>query len=120
MSKDKEEIEETIEIRYNPIGDQPFGLEEMLAQSASSLDLAALIALNRDDVDALIRVGEGWTKLAEVMSSIESEQLPKKPVIKFGFRPEEPEEEGEDGRTDEDQGISANHNQPGKLRKRRY
>lgn len=117
MSKKKKKEEEVVEIGYHPLGDEPFGMEEMFAQGAAALDLAAVIAHERQDVDALIRVGHEWTKMAEAISSVEVVDDAKKPVIRFGFGQEILEEEEENGR-DDSKGISANNHQSWQLRKR--
>lgn len=119
MSKDEEDTGEAIEIGYNPLGDQPFGLEEMMAQSAAALDLAAVFAHDRKDIDSLIRVSEGWTKLAKVITSLEVDDIPKKTKIKFGFGPDvDEEEEEEDGEPTDSTGVSPRYSQNAKLRKR--
>lgn len=82
--------EEPQEISYEPLAEQEFGFEEMFAQGASALDLAAVLALERKDIESLIKVAREWTRMAKAVSSIET--LPedsKKTILKFGFNKEE-------------------------------
>lgn len=95
-----EEDQEVVEISYTPIaGDDPFGVGEMLAQGASALDLAAVLALEKNDYKTLVRIGREWGKLAKVMAGIEIVPEENKKVQKFGFSKEEEER---DGKSDKD------------------
>lgn len=85
--------EEVQEITYTPLGDQVFGAEEMFAQGAAALDLAAIFSLERKDADGLVKVAEGWTKMVKALSTIESLPEEKRLTIKFGFSQEIAEEE---------------------------
>lgn len=92
-----QEGDEVVEITYTPLSDE-FGAEEMFAQGAAALDLAAVFALEIKDFDGLIRVAREWTRLGAAISGIEA--LPedgKKLVLKFGFS-KESEEEEDDGK----------------------
>jgi hypothetical protein len=94
MSEEKESESEIEEITYAPLGGQEFGADEMFAQGAAALDLAAIFALDRKDFDGLIRVAREWTRMASVVSGIEA--LPpesKREPLKFGFHKESAEEE---------------------------
>lgn len=96
--QETEETDEVVEISYTPLSDE-FGAEEMFAQGAAALDLAAVFALENKDFDGLIRVAREWTRMGTAISGIEA--LPedgKKLVLKFGFSKENEEEEdnGED------------------------
>lgn len=119
MTKKKNKLEEpkeTVEIGYNPLGDsEPFGMEEMFAQGAAALDLAAIFALERQDVDALISVGREWTRMAKAIGSLEVIDEEKRPKIKFGFGhyDEEEEQNGSDTGT----GTIEANNPDSRLRK---
>lgn len=91
--QETEETDEVVEISYTPLSDE-FGAEEMFAQGAAALDLAAVFALENKDFDGLIRVAREWTRMGAAISGIEA--LPedsKKLVLKFGFSKESEEEE---------------------------
>src|SRR5688500_6931192 len=96
--QETEDSDEVMEITYTPLSEE-FGAEEMFAQGAAALDLAAIFALKKEDSDGLIRVARECTRLGTAISGIEA--LPedgKKLVLKFGFSKENEEEEddGED------------------------
>jgi hypothetical protein len=95
----EQEDQEVLEISYTPIGDEPFGAAEMFAQGATALDLAAVLALENKDYDALLKVASGWSKLARTIAGIELEPDEPKKVQKFGFS-KEIEEEEDNGKTD--------------------
>lgn len=95
----EQEEQEILEISYTPIGDEPFGAAEMFAQGATALDLAAVLALENKDYEALLRVASGWSKLARTIAGIELEPEEPKKVQKFGFS-KETEEEEKSGETD--------------------
>lgn len=120
MSKKKKEKpeEEVVEIGYHPIGNQPFGMEEMFAQGAAALDLAAVIAHERQDVDALIRVGHEWTRMAKAISTVEVVEDEKRPVIEFGFGGGIHKKEEEENGRDEGKSVSAHNSKSWQLRKR--
>lgn len=119
MSEENEVIEEEVlEISYTPIGDEAFGAAEMFAQGATALDLAAVLALEAKDYDALLKVASGWTKLARTVASIELEPEEPKKVQKFGFSKENEEEE-KNGKPDDSDGGSKNDIQ-GRGRLRSY
>ncbi len=118
MSEEIEEQEEqeVLEISYTPIGDEPFGAAEMFAQGATALDLAAVLALEAKDYDALLRVASGWTKLARTVAGIELEPEEPKKVQKFGFSKENEEEEKSGKPDDSDSGSKDNIQGRGRLR----
>ena len=86
------------EITYIPLSDE-FGAEEMFAQGAAALDLAAIFALERKDFDGLTRVAREWTRMASAVAGIDAPEEGKKVMLKFGFS-KEPVEEDKDGETD--------------------
>jgi hypothetical protein len=85
--------EEVQEITYIPLSEE-FGAEEMFAQGAAALDLAAIFALERKDFDGLIRVAREWTRMGAAISGIDIPEEGKK-VLKFGFNKESVEEEND-------------------------
>ena len=89
---------EVQEITYMPLGTQRFGAEEMFAQGAAALDLAAIFALERKDIDGLVKVAQEWTRMAKVVSGVEALPEEKRLIMKFGFSQEiaEEEENGEE------------------------
>jgi len=87
---DEDEVQE---ITYAPIGTQEFGAEEMFSQGAAALDLAAIFALERKDIDGLVKVAREWTRMAKAVSGIEALPEEKRLTMKFGFSQEIAEEE---------------------------
>lgn len=87
---DEDEVQE---ITYIPLGAQQFGAEEMFAQGAAALDLAAIFALERKDIDGLIKVAKEWTRMAKAVSGVEALPEEKRLMMKFGFSQEIAEEE---------------------------
>lgn len=112
---DEVDNEEILEISYTPIQGESFGVAEMFAQGASVLDLAAIFALENKDVDQLLRVAKGWTKLAATVASIEELPEEKKNIQKFGFGKENEEEE-EIGETNGKSNGKDNIQSKGRLR----
>lgn len=90
MNEDEDLVQE---ITYVPLGTHQFGAEEMFAQGAAALDLAAIFALERKDIDGLVKVAKEWTKMAKVVSGIEALPEEKRLTMKFGFSQEIAEEE---------------------------
>ena len=90
--------DEIQEISYTPLPEE-FGAEEMFAQGAAAIDLAAIFALERKDFDGLIRVAREWTRMGATISGVDAPEEGKKVVLKFGFS-KEPVEEENDGETD--------------------
>jgi hypothetical protein len=83
--------EEVREITYTPLSEE-FGFEEMFTQGAAALDLAAIFALERKDVEGLILIAREWTRMGSAISGIEI--VPEeKNKLKFGFNKETVEEE---------------------------
>jgi hypothetical protein len=87
---DEDEVQE---ITYVPLGGQQFGAEEMFAQGAAALDLAAIFALERKDTEGLINVAKEWTRMAKAVSGVEALPEEKRLTMKFGFSQEIAEEE---------------------------
>lgn len=111
------EEEVSKEITYEPLGGQDFGAAEIFAQGAAALDLAAIFALERRDVDGLIKVAREWTRMGAAVLEISDEGDSKKTPIKFGFRGENAEEE-ENGKSSESNGED--ELQAGRFRLRKY
>ena len=85
-------MSEELELSYSPLGEQEFGAEEMFAQGAAALDMAAIFAIERRDSDGLIRVAREWTRMGSALSGIEAPEE-KKIIRNFGFSKEIVEEE---------------------------
>jgi len=66
---------------YIPFGDSEFGMEEMFAQGAAALDIAAILAIRNGDVESLINVGSKYIDMANAINGIE----PHSQEIKLGF-----------------------------------
>lgn len=69
-------------LTYIPFGDTEFGMEEMFAQGASALDIAAVIAIQNQDVKSLIKIGATYINMANSIAGIEPGAREE---IKLGF-----------------------------------
>jgi hypothetical protein len=109
--------EEVREVTYEPLGASEFGAAEIFAQGAAALDLAAIFALERRDVDGLVKVAREWTRMGAAVLEISGDDDTKKTPLKFGFRGEIAEEEknGEPGKS-----ISEDKFQAGRFRLRKH
>lgn len=99
-------MSDEIELSYSPLGEQEeFGAEEMFAQGAAALDIAAIYAIERRDSEMLVKIAREWTRMGSAISGIEPQEEPKKVIHKFGFGKENVEEEdnGESDRKSNDE-----------------
>lgn len=69
-------------LSYIPFGDAEFGMEEMFAQGASALDIAATIAIRNGDVKSLINIGSQYIIMANAIAGISTGPHEE---IKLGF-----------------------------------
>jgi len=67
---------------YIPFGDTEFGMEEMFAQGASALDIAAVLAIQNGDVKSLINIGSKYINMANAIAGIQPNHNED---IKLGF-----------------------------------
>lgn len=111
--------EEVREVTYEPLGAGEFGAAEIFAQGAAALDLAAIFALERRDVDGLVKVAREWTRMGAAVLEISEEDDTKKTPLKFGFRGEIAEEE-KDGEPEPSKSISQDKFQAGRFRLRKH
>lgn len=111
--------EEVREVTYEPLGGGEFGAAEIFAQGAAALDLAAIFALERRDVEGLVKVAREWTRMGAAVLEISGDDDAKKTPLKFGFRGEIAEEE-KDGESEPSKSISEDKLQTGRLRLRKH
>lgn len=82
MSK-KKKNNKKLTASYIPFGESVFGMEDMFAQGAAALDMAAIMAIEAGDVEALIEIGGRWAAMAVEIARI---KIPDdEEVIKVGF-----------------------------------
>jgi hypothetical protein len=68
---------------YVPFGDSVFGMEDMFAQGAAALDMAAIMAIDAGDIGALMQIGAQWTEMATEIAKI---KMPEdEDVVRVGF-----------------------------------
>lgn len=111
--------EEAKEITYEPLGGQEFGAAEIFAQGAAALDLAAIFALERRDVEGLVKVAREWTRMGAAVLEISEDADSNKKPFKFGFRGEIAEEE-KDGESESGKSISEDKLQARRFRLRKH
>ncbi len=96
--------EEVHEITYIPLSGD-IGPEDIFSQSAQALDLAALFAFERKDIEGMAKVAREWTRLGAALAGIEEvPEEQKKKIINFGFNKEIVEEEKDDKSDSESDG----------------
>lgn len=95
--------EEVTEITYTPLSGE-IELDDVFGQGAAALDLAAIFALDRKDVDGLVKIAREWTRLGSALAGIESLPEENKKKINFGFNKEIVEEEKDDKADSESDG----------------
>jgi len=111
--------EETREVTYVPLDDKEFGAAEIFAQGAAALDLAAIFALERRDIEGLVKVAREWTRMGAAVLEISEDGDSKKTPLKFGFRGEMAEVE-ESGDSESSKSISEDKLQAGRFRLRKH
>lgn len=71
-------------LEYTPFGDSVFGMEDMFAQGATALDIAAIVAIENRDVKSLIKIGAKYTAMAAAIARIDVQ--PEEEIrLGFGF-----------------------------------